>query len=47
MKIHLSSVSNVYNYETANFWHEQGVDRVVISRELSIKENGNNEIKYT
>ena len=38
MKIHLSNVSNVYNYETANFWHEQGVDRVVISRELSIKE---------
>ena len=38
MKIHLSNVSNVYNYETANFWHKQGVDRVVISRELSIKE---------
>lgn len=38
MKIHLSNVSNVYNYETANFWYNQGVDRVVISRELSIKE---------
>ena len=38
MKIHLGNVSNVYNYETANFWHNQGADRVVISRELSIKE---------
>lgn len=38
MKIHLGNVANVYNYETANFWHEQGADRVVISRELSIKE---------
>lgn len=38
MKIHLGNVANVYNYETANFWHNQGADRVVISRELSIKE---------
>ncbi len=38
MKIHLSNVSNVYNYATANFWHQQGINRVVISRELSIKE---------
>ncbi|WP_347059055.1 peptidase U32 family protein [Intestinibacter bartlettii] len=38
MKIHLGNVSNVYNYETANFWHNQVADRVVISRELSIKE---------
>ena len=38
MKIHLGNVSNVYNYETANFWHNQGADRVVISRELQIKE---------
>lgn len=38
MKVHMSNVSNVYNYETANFWHKQGINRVVISRELSIKE---------
>lgn len=38
MKIHMSNVSNVYNYETANFWYKQGINRVVISRELSIGE---------
>ncbi len=38
IKVHLGNVSNVYNYETANFWYNQGVNRVVISRELSIKE---------
>ncbi len=38
MRIHMGNVANVYNYETANFWYNQGVKRVVMSRELSIKE---------
>ena len=38
MPIHMGSLANVYNYETANFWYDQGVKRVVMSRELSIEE---------
>ncbi|WMJ79010.1 MULTISPECIES: peptidase U32 family protein [unclassified Sedimentibacter] len=38
MRIHLSTQANTTNYRTANFWHKQGVNRVVLARELSFKE---------
>ena len=38
MKIHMGILANVYNYETANFWYELGVKRVVISKELGLKD---------
>lgn len=38
MEIHLSTQANTTNYLTAKFWHEQGVNRVVVARELSLKE---------
>jgi U32 family peptidase len=38
MEIHLSTQANTTNYLTAKFWHEQGVSRVVVARELSLKE---------
>ncbi len=38
MRIHLSTQANTTNYRTANFWYNQGVNRVVLARELSFKE---------
>ncbi len=38
MPIHLSTQANCTNYESANFWHRQGVKRVVLARELSLNE---------
>lgn len=38
MEIHLSTQANNTNYAALNFWHKQGVKRVVIARELSFKE---------
>ncbi len=38
MEIHLSTQANTTNYKTANFWHSMGVQRVVLARELSLKE---------
>lgn len=38
MEIHLSTQANTTNYMTADFWHKQGVSRVVSARELSINE---------
>lgn len=38
MRLHLSTLANVNNYATANFWYEQGVRRIAASRELSLKE---------
>lgn len=38
MKVHMGIQANVYNYESANFWYEEGVKRVVISKELSLKD---------
>jgi len=37
-KIHLSVQANTVNYAAARFWQEIGVSRVILSRELSIKE---------
>lgn len=38
MKIHMGTQANIYNYETANFWYNEGVDRVVIAKELGLKD---------
>ncbi len=38
MEIHLSDQANTTNYVTAKFWFEQGIKRVVVSRELSCEE---------
>ncbi|HSQ88426.1 peptidase U32 family protein [Romboutsia sp.] len=38
MEIHLSDQANTTNYVTAKFWHEQGIKRIVASRELSCEE---------
>ena len=38
MEIHLSTQANTTNYSTVKFWHEQGVSRIILARELSLKE---------
>ncbi|KNF09874.1 collagenase-like protease [Gottschalkia purinilytica] len=38
MEIHLSTQANTTNYQTAKFWYDQGVKRVVVARELSLEE---------
>lgn len=37
-QIHLSTQANTTNYQTANFWHEIGADRIVLARELTLEE---------
>ena len=37
-EIHLSTQANMTNYETAKFWHRMGVKRIVLARELTVKE---------
>ncbi len=36
--IHLSVQANNVNWASAQFWHKQGVERIILSRELSLKE---------
>jgi len=38
MEIHLSVQSNAVNWATVKFWHQMGLTRVVLSRELSLDE---------
>lgn len=38
MRIHLSTQANTTNYHAANFWYKQGVNRIVLARELTFKE---------
>jgi putative protease len=38
MEVHLSTQANNTNYMSAQFWHQQGVKRIVLARELSIDE---------
>lgn len=38
MEIHLSTQASATNYATFNFWHRQGVKRVVAAREVSLEE---------
>jgi putative protease len=36
--IHLSTQANTINWQSAKFWYEQGIKRIILARELSIKE---------
>ena len=36
--IHLSVQANNVNWASAKFWHQQGIERIILSRELSLKE---------
>lgn len=38
LEIHLSTQCSTSNYESANFWHSQGIKRIVLSRELSLED---------
>jgi len=38
MELHLSTQANNTNYATMSFWHQQGIKRVVVARELSLEE---------
>jgi U32 family peptidase len=38
--IHLSTQTGVFNRESLAFWHDQGVSRVVLPRELNLEEIG-------
>ncbi len=38
LAVHLSTQANVTNIEAARFWVKQGVQRIVMARELSLKE---------
>ncbi|RDY24822.1 U32 family peptidase [Romboutsia maritimum] len=38
MEIHLSTQANTTNYVSANFWHNQGIKRIAMARELSCEE---------
>lgn len=37
-ELHLSTQANMTNYMTARFWHTQGIKRLVLARELTLKE---------
>ena len=36
--LHISTQANITNYEAANFWHKLGASRIILARELSLKE---------
>lgn len=38
LELHLSTQANNVNWKSALFWHKQGVKRVVLAREMSLKE---------
>lgn len=38
MPVHLSVQANVVNYAAVKFWERQGVERIILSRELSLDE---------
>lgn len=38
LEVHLSTQANNTNYMSANFWHSQGIKRVILARELSFDE---------
>lgn len=38
LKINLSTQANTLNYKTVEFWHNYGVKRVILARELSLNE---------
>lgn len=38
IELHLSTQANMTNYKTAEFWHQMGILRLVLARELSLAE---------
>ncbi len=38
MPVHLSVQSNTVNYATVRFWQQFGIERIILSRELALKE---------
>lgn len=36
--LHISTQTSILNYEAANYWAEQGAERIVLARELSLEE---------
>ncbi len=36
--VHLSVQQNNVNWASAQFWHKQGIERIILSREISLKE---------
>ncbi len=38
MPVHLSVQANTVNYAAVRFWQQQGIERIILSRELSLKE---------
>jgi len=38
VKIHLSTQANCTNWQSAKFWHEQGISRIVLGREVTLEE---------
>ena len=38
MTIHLSTQANTVNWATVSFWHDMGVKRIILSRELHVNE---------
>jgi len=36
--MHISTQANVLNYETVKFWQDLGAERIILARELSLKE---------
>jgi U32 family peptidase len=38
LEIHLSTQANITNWRATKFWYEQGVKRIVLARELTLKE---------
>jgi len=38
MKVHMGIQANIYNYETARFYYDLGVKRVVTAKELALKD---------
>lgn len=38
IELHLSTQANCTNWQAAKFWHDQGVKRIILARELTLKE---------
>lgn len=38
MPVHVSTQTNTLNYESVKFWHDLGASRVILARELAIKD---------
>ncbi len=38
LTLHLSTQANNTNYKSAEFWHKQGIERVILAREMSLTE---------